>query len=630
MPADISPGHAANRDVISAEALLANPVFALCSKMEIARLLNYAVRHSIAPGQAIFKEGEEPGTVYWIEKGEVGLSRGEQALSNKQEGFVGLEGVVGYDRYTETAIANKETVLIGFPRSYLDSLAENNIKILKKFFSAYEHRHQRPEEAPAAAKKKSSGVAKKAASPYSAPLAWLLVMAAPLLIYYFGSRAGVDSKILYFSGIIIDAVLMWVFTLVPAFVPPLFSILMIILFDVATPKVALSGFSSGTFFMCLSIFGISALMIKSGLAYRLSLNMLLAVPARRSWYSFILFVLGVLLSLVVPSRNGRTAIAAPFLIELLGMIKAKKHDVRATQFIASALYGATLMSPIFLTGSSLNLVLYGMFDEQTRYTYQWLYWLLAASVPGLILFGGFLLLSALYFKAAGPAQIPKHVMREQKKVLGPMSSMEVVTLATIVALVVLIPTLKFHKVDIPWLMMTISTALLIFGMIGQKEFRNEIDWPILVFIGAVLAWTPVISLIGLDGIIANSLSGVAAFMKIHFYQFVGAFCLAVMVTRLVLPIAATTVVLATIALPIAMDAGMSPWPIAFILLMMAEATVFPYQDQLRLQIDGALAQQKMSDVSDDSKFFRFDLIMLALRVGVIYASIPFWEYLDVI
>ncbi len=621
------PANSATLNVISAATLLDNPVFQLCSKMEIARLLNYAVRRSIEPGETLFKEGEESGAAYWIEEGEVEVSCGDQARSQKRGGFVGLDGVVGYERYTETAIASKPTLVLSFPRAYLDSLSQHNVAILKKFFFAYEHRHAQHVTYGSAGK--ASGPAQASVSG-AAPIGWLLVIAVPLLIYYFGLQAGVDAKMLYFGAIIADAVLMWVFNLVPPFVPPLFSILLIILFDVATPKVALSGFSSGTFFMCLSIFGISALMIKSGLAYRLSLNLLILVPARRSWYSFILFFLGVLLSPVVPSRNGRTSIVGPFLIELLGMIKVTQKDPRATQFITSALYGVTLMSPIFLTGSSLNLILYGMFDEQTRYTYQWLYWLLVASVPGLLLFGVFLFLSALFFRRADPVQIPKNVIREQKKVIGPMSGMEIVTLLTILSLVILIPTLKIHKVDIPWLLLTISTALLIFGMIGQKEFRNEIDWPILIFIGAILAWTPVISLIGLDTVIASSLSGVAAYMKNEFYWFVAILSAGLMIARLFLPVEAAVIIFATITLPIAIDAGMSPWPIAFILLMMSEATLFPYQNLLRLQIDGMLSQHKMHGVVDEGGYIRFDLIMIAIRLVVIYASIPFWKHLNVI
>lgn len=631
MPADIAADHADPGNNVAASNLLANPIFRLCSRMEIARLLNYVTRRSMAAGQALFTEGEDSDFAYWIEAGELAVSCQGRVLATRQAGFIGVDGVVGYQRYAETATASTETSVLCFPRLYLDSLSQDNVAILKKFFFAYEHRNAL-EDAPAEqgvdAPARSGGATPQATA--SMQIGWCLLIALPLLMYFVGTHVGIDSKMLYFSAILADAVLMWVFNLVPPFVPPLFSILLIILFDVAPPKVALSGFSSGTFFMCLSIFGISALMIKSGLAYRLSLNLLIMVPARRSWYGFILFFLGVLLSPVVPSRNGRTSIVGPFLIELLGMIKAGKKDLRATQFITSALCGVTLMSPIFLTGSSLNLILYGMFDEQTRYTYQWLYWMLVASVPGLLLFGAFIVLSAFFYRGAAVVQIPKNVIREQKKIIGPMSGIEIVTLLTILSLVILIPTLKIHKVDIPWLLLTISTALLLFGMIGQKEFRNEIDWPILIFIGAILAWTPVISLIGLDTVIASSLSGVAAYMKNEFYWFVAILSGALMIARLFLPVEAAVIIFATITLPIAIDAGMSPWPIAFILLMMSEATLFPYQNLLRLQIDGMLTQQKMGQVVDDRAYLRFDLIMIALRLAVIYASIPFWKFLNVL
>lgn len=540
---------------------------------------------------------------------------------------MGLEGLIGHDRYMETATAGRQSVVICFPRSCLESIAKENVKILKQFFLAYERRHK---EMPAAAGKAAAGKPKSGSASYAAIVGWILVSIVPLLIYYAGQRAGIDPKILYFAGIIADAVLMWVFDLVPAFVPPLFSILLIILFDIAQPKVALSGFSSATFFMCLSIFGISALMTKSGLAYRLSLNLLLMAKPKRAWYSFSLFLLGVLLSPVVPSRNGRLSIAGSFLAEVIGMIRAQKRDARATQFMIAAMYGAALMTPVFLTGSSLNLILYGMFDEQNRYTYQWLYWLLVASVPGLMLFGAFVLMSALFFRSAAPVHISKNVIREQKRIIGPMSRMELGTLLTILSLAILIPTLKLHKIDIPWLMLTVSTVLLIFGMIGQKEFRSAIDWPILLLIGAVLAWSPVISLVGLDDVIAGQLAGVASYMKNEFYWFVAILCTAVIVARLFLPIQPVVIIFATVTLPIAINAGMSPWPIAFILLLMSDATVFPYQNLLHLQLDGALAQHNMQEALDEAKIRWFEVSMIAVRIAVIYASIPFWRYLNVL
>lgn len=623
----VNPAGVVQRAIFS-EELLQYPVFRKCSKVEVARLMNFAVRRSVPAGEVLFQQGDEPGMSYWIETGEVALLRNGQKLATRSGGFIGFEGLVGCKSYTETAAATRETTLIGFPVGSLEGLARHENTILKQFFQTYQGRLEPVDVHLATSFSGEDGAGKTVA--WTSIFSWLLVSVLPLLLCFAGFQLGFDAKIVLFSSIICVSVLLWVFDLVPAFVPPLFSILLIILFDVAPPKVALSGYSSGTFFMCISIFGISALMIKSGLAYRLALNLLLLIPAKRSWYGFVLFFLGGLLSLVVPSRNGRVSIVGPFLIEILGMIKAKQNDLRATQFITSSLYGATLLGPVFMTGNSLNLILYGMFDEQTRYNYQWFFWLLAASVPGVLLFCAFIFLSEHYFRSAEPALIPRNMMREQKKIIGPMSSLEIVTFITIIALLTLVPSLKYHKIEIPWLFMTISMVLLLIGTIGQKEFRSEIDWPLLIFIGAVLAWAPVISAIGLDSVISRSLSGVAVLIKDHFYWFIGLFCGAIMLVRLVLPITAATVIIGTVSMPIVMDAGLSPWPVAFIILTMVEATLFPYQDQLRLQLDGAMAQQGLTGVADESRFFSFDMMMIVVRIAVIYASIPFWQNLDII
>ena len=117
----------------------------------------------------------------------------------------------------------------------------------------------------------------------------------PLPLYLLQDWLAVDEDVLMFLGIVGEAVIMWVFDLVPPFVPPLFSLLMVVLLEVAPASVAMSGFASGTFILCLSVFGISALMIKSGLAYRLSIGLLRMVPKGRVWYSFSLFLVGMFL-----------------------------------------------------------------------------------------------------------------------------------------------------------------------------------------------------------------------------------------------------------------------------------------------------------------------------------------------
>ena len=350
----VNPAGAMQQAIFS-EELLQYPVFRKCSKVEVARLMNFAVRRSVPAGEVLFQQGEEPGMSYWIETGGVALLRDGQKLATRPGGFIGFDGLVGCKSYTETATAIQETTLIGFPVASLEGLARHDNTVLKQFFQTYQSRLE-PADAHVSMSFPGSGEGAGEAVAWTGIFSWLLVSVLPLLLYFAGIHLGFDAKIVLFASIIAVSVLLWVFDLVPAFVPPLFSILLIILFDVAPPKVALSGYSSGTFFMCISIFGISALMIKSGLAYRLALNLLLLIPAQRRWYGFVLFLLGGLLSLVVPSRNGRVSIVGPFLIEILGMIKAKKNDLRATQFITCLLYTSRgrSMGRGFLAGKVKN------------------------------------------------------------------------------------------------------------------------------------------------------------------------------------------------------------------------------------------------------------------------------------
>jgi DASS family divalent anion:Na+ symporter len=378
------------------------------------------------------------------------------------------------------------------------------------------------------------------------------------------------------------------------------------------------------------VFGISALLTKSGLAYRLSIGLLRLVPKGRLWYSFSLFMVGVLLTPLVPSKGGRISILQPFLIELINLGDRSKRNDTATQFMTSAVLGISLMSPIFLTGSAMNLVMFGLLDEQTRFTFNWLYWLFVASLPGLLLMLGYVLLMWVLFRDGQQIDLSKEKLKEQGKALGGMSAVESGTLITLVSMVVLIPSVKFHMIEVPWLLLGISVILLLFGVIGNKDFKNGIDWPILVFIGSVLAWPGVIAMIGMDDLIVDLLEPVGWYMKNEFFLFAIFLSLAIMGLRLFLPRPVAVVVAATTLMPVANESGISPWVIGFIVLMMVEASIFAYQDIQRVQAESALELHGLAGVLNTGKANLAYLIMALLRIAVILVSVPIWSKLDII
>ncbi len=615
---------------IQAEILLEDPLFRDCDRVGIARLLNNAARLRVGEGEWLYRQGDTADHIYLIEKGWLALQRGEKRIGMRQKGAIGLEGVVGYAEFRDDAKARTDVTLISIPVSELSQLAEGDSKVLKGFFAAYDRRFLDRGAVPKIADSDEKGGGGEGKGLNRQLLGWLLAILFPLPLYLMRDSLGVTTDVLLFLGIIGEAVIMWVFDLVPPFVPPLFTLLLVVLLEVAPARVALSGFSSGTFILCLSVFGISALMIKSGLAYRLSIGLLRRVPKGRIWYSFSLFMVGVFLTPLVPSKAGRISILQPFLIELMNLGDRGRRNDTATQFVTSAVLGISLMSPIFLTGSAMNLVMFGLFDEQTRFTFNWLYWLFVASLPGLLLMAGYLLLMWALFRDGRRIELSKEKLKEQGRALGGMSALEMGTLITLVCMVILIPTVKFHRIEIPWLMLTISVILLLFGVIGNRDFKNGIDWPILVFIGAVLAWPGVISMIGMDDLIAELLEPVGWYMKNEFFLFAILLSLAMMGLRLFLPYHVAVVVFATTLMPVANESGVSPWAIGFIILMMAEASVFAYQDIQRVQAESALELHGLAGVVNEGKANLAYLIMAIMRMAVILASIPIWMKLDII
>jgi DASS family divalent anion:Na+ symporter len=423
---------------------------------------------------------------------------------------------------------------------------------------------------------------------------------------------------------------MWVFELMPEFVPPLVSVVAVILLDIASPQVALSGFVSDTFFMCLSVFAVGALMVSSGLTYRLSLRLLSFMPSNRFGYNLSLFISGVLLAPVIPSPNGRMTMIAPFCVDLVDGSKPRPRDPGASEFLSTAVNGIALPAAIFLTGKPANLIVLGMFDYQTQYIFQWLSWLQAAAVVGVILLVAHFVVSAVVFRGSHKFGIPRGVLQEQVKALGPLSGVERGALIAVVVLAVGIVTTSLHKIDIPWVALATLTVLLMFGLVGRLDLRTRVDWPLLIFIGTIVAWVPVMQKTGLDKLIIKNLGWLGAYMKTDLQLFIGILCVLVVLVRFALPGGATTIIFATAMFPLATAAGVSPWLVGFVILVMSESHILPYQQPYDLQTRSLLVSNKMEHVIDDNRTVLFHVLMTFVRIGAIYASMPYWRYLGIV
>lgn len=611
---------------VPAEALLADAILGRLTGMQLSALMPHVARRVIAGGDHLFRTGDSAETVFLILAGAVRLEDAAGRSARQVQGYAGEEGLLGQERHAASALAETETTVLTIPAPYLAELAARRRDLREAFFRSYAGRFAEEPPAPSVA----VTTAPPAREGLGQVLGWALTIALPLAVYELGPHLPLDPAATDFVAIVLVAVVMWLFALVPEYVPPLFAALAMILLDVAAPAEVLSGFRSDSFFMTLSIFGIGALMVSSGLTYRFSLWVLGKVPATAFGYDLSLFGIGALLSPVIPSVVGRVSIVAPLMNELIEISKPGARDRLANRLAFSLLSGAAIFVPLFLTAAVPNLVVYGLFDAQTQFAFGWLDWLFAASVFGGGVLASFWLVSALFFRGARSFSLPRSTIQQQRRLLGPMSRLEGAALLAVIAMICGILTGPSHRIDVAWIALAIFVTLLLFGTLSREAIRAQIDWPILIYLGTIIGWVPVAASTGLDRVIVGQLTWLGQSMTSDFPRFILMVSGMILLVRLALPTGVTVILFTTALFPLAAAQGLSLWLIGFIILAVADTYVFPYQSSYYLKLRSDLAERGLAHILDERRLIAANIAMIALRVGAIYGSLGFWRHLDLL
>ncbi len=620
------------------EFVIGNPLFRQMRPMDRARILGHVRRRDLAAGEMLYEEGGSSEYIFLVGKGNLLFKDGDKESLVTAHAPLGEETLLGSEVLIGSAAATETSVVYLFPKRRLGEVINGSPRLRTILFEQLMMRTsvtgQGDLETTVAAVRRKTEVESEQTITASGTtirlLGWLLAVLVPAAVLQYGPDMGLETNAIYFLAIIGVTMVMWLFDLVPAFVAPLFSVLAFILFDVASPKVAVAGFASDGFFMLLSIFAVGALMVMSGLTYRISLAMLRIFPGSPFWYSVSLFLPGVILTPILPSQLGRTVIVTPSVADMIEISGAGRNDRMAAQFVASGVLGLSLMASIFLTGKPANLIVFGMFDAQTQFAFQWMQWLWASLVAGGVLLLLYFLLMPVFFRNNREFHVPKEVVRNQSRMLGPLSSTEWATIAAILLLLAGILTTSLHKVDIPWMSMAILLALLFFGALKKEDLSQRIDWSILIFIGSIIAWVPVMKMTGIEGVIAETFAWVGDYMKEDLTGFVLALCGLIIIVRLALPELVLEILLVTILFPLASTAGVSLWLIGFVILTMCESYIFPYQAPYHVQMKNILGTFGLEGRYDETRVLIFNFVMTLARVAAIYVSIPYWKYLDIV
>ncbi len=459
------------------------------------------------------------------------------------------------------------------------------------------------------------------------PLAWALAVVLPFGLFFFLTHTGMERDTAVFLAIVSLTLVFWMFSLTADFIPALVALLGLLLFGLVPNSVALSGFSSNGFLIAFSVMGLGAVISASGLARRYTLWLLKTIPPNTFAYQAPVFFTGALLNPVRDRITARAVITSPILNNITDHLDPVSRKKSGTMLYLAGLDGINILSPIFLTAPPANLMVFGLFPVQEQHAFQFTAWFTAASIAGAVILISYFILAGLYFKGWNRVGIDTRQIKEKWQALDPMSASEWAALAGILLLTLGIITAPFHKIPIPLVTFTIICFLLVLGALDRKSFIAQIDWAFLFLLAAMIGFMASMGHMGLDKVLVEQFSGFKTFMRLDFEKFVLVLTAITLGVRLFIPLNSAILILAAAFLPLASAAGISPWVVGFIILIMSETAFFGYQSPYILFFRNQVADHVNYS---ETKVQIFHALLIVVKLGAIYASIPFWRKIGIL
>ena len=605
------------------DILINSDLFTSSNRKDIIRLLPFVEVKSFQKGETIYRTGDQANSIFLIKSGKIELKSDRRSMKILEAGSFGEESIRKKSRYLLNAITLEDAEIICIPIENLDSIIKGS-RHFKDIAYGFLINHFSPEKMAKIVRVKRSG---KDDVPTSQLIGWLVTVAVPLIIFLNLRHFNLTWEQGIFITVASATVLMWIFRLANEFIPSLLAIIVIIILQIAPPKVALSGFNNDSFFMAMSIFGISYVLVSSGLTFRLVVNLLNLFPMSQYWHARTLLFTGIIMTPFLPSANGRIVLAVPILNDMIESLGYEKKG-KAANLLASATYmGFTFFSTAFLSSKTIHFVIYGLFPTQIQEQFTWLYWFYASIPSFLFMLVLFMITLKVVFRENEPPRLSREIIAVQKEILGPMTQKEWAALGGILLFGIGIATSGLHKIEMTWVGLIVLYVVLVSGVLSKSDFQSHVDWTFLLYQAALIGLVKTISFTGIDGMLGEHLQWIGVYIKSNIYLFVLILSGVIFVMRIFIPNNATVVILATFLFPIAEISGLNAWIVAFIILMMSDAAFFPYQTTYYVLFQDMMKKKNLVNLNYVIGINAFSVIF---RIAAIYVSIPFWRMIGIL
>jgi anion transporter len=376
------------------------------------------------------------------------------------------------------------------------------------------------------------------------------------------------------------------------------------------------GFSSEVVFFLIGAVAIGSAVEVSGLAERAA--RFLSRMARGSPARLYVQMIASLpaFAVLVPSAITRNAILIPAYRDALERMGIRQTERSGRMLMLALGVLNPLASSALLTGGLASITAASLLGG-----FSWLHWFALMSVPYYaLLFGGALLLRCL----VGPFE-PAQRMHIQAQTAQPFSTIELKTLAVLVATLALWLSDRFHHLS-PAIPALIGAAVLLtpgVGVLSWKTFESRLSWGIILSIGAALSLAGAMTRSGAAAFVSQSVvSHLSSLTNEPMLLIIGLIAAVALIHLAITNLAACIALLIPVAATIAERAALNPIVCGLIVTIVVDAVIlYPIQTATNL-----LAYETGYYGAADVR--RLGIGMLLLTVIVIFLTIPYWNMLS--
>ena len=457
------------------------------------------------------------------------------------------------------------------------------------------------------------------------PLGTLLLLVLPPLVGVAFALAGYATAIVLFAAILTITVVLWAFSLLDEFVPPLIAVLISLFIGLAPASEALGSFASPTLFTLLGVFALAAAINFSGLGERFGLVLLLRLPNQPFLQQLGFLGTGLVLSPFVSSSNSRTALMLPLFESTARILQLPPRGPAITALIAATFGGASLFSPMLATSKSASMIGLSLLPRQVQDTFLGLFWLQAAAVVVLVLVLTQALLLLRLQRGAAATPLDRAALAAQLMRLGPINQEQWLVIAALATFALGLVSQSWHHIDVAWISGLALILLLVSGVLTKQRFREGLDWPMIFFLIGNGCLVNVMDYVGFSRVLGELINRLLGFTSASIWLFIAACLVVTVALRLCLPLNAGMLVAFVVLLPLAMAQGLNPWICLFLCNVFSDIWFLPYQNSAYIQVLSSCGDQ-----FDQPRFLAAkQWLNLASLLGVAL-SVPWWNRLGLI